>query len=105
MYDEYVRTYQANWEGYQRLMRLGIANEAARAVLGFGVYYSGWVTCNARSLMHFLSLRVGKEKPEAMFPSYPQQEIELAALQCEEMLAKGWPLVYRAWVENGRVAP
>jgi thymidylate synthase (FAD) len=103
MFDEYVRTYQANWDGYQRLMRLGIANEAARSVLGFGVYYSGWVTCNARSLMHFLSLRT--HNLAAKYVSYPQQEIELAATQCEQMLADGWPLVYQAWVSNGRVAP
>jgi thymidylate synthase (FAD) len=103
MFDEYVRTYQANWDGYQRLMRLGIANEAARSVLGFGVYYSGWVTANCRSLMHFLSLRT--HNTEAKFVSYPQQEIELAASQCEQMLANGWPLTYQAWVSNGRVAP
>lgn len=103
MFDEYVATYQANWDGYNRLMKLGIANEAARSVLGFGIYYSGWVTVNCRSLMHFLSLRT--HDMTAKFPSYPQQEIELAAQQCEVMLKEGWPIVHEAFCRNGRVAP
>lgn len=103
MFDEYTKTYQGNWDGYQRLMRLGIANEAARSVLGFGVYYSGWVTTNSRALMNFLSLRT--HDMSATFPSYPQQEIELAALQCESILKEGWPIVHKAFCDNGRVAP
>jgi thymidylate synthase (FAD) len=41
----------------------------------------------------------------AMFPSYPQAEIEEAARQLEELVATLWPLAYRAWNRNGRVAP
>src|SRR3954471_22970447 len=45
--------YTAAWKVYQRHGSRNIANEVARANLGFGVYYSGWVTANPRSLMHF----------------------------------------------------
>jgi thymidylate synthase (FAD) len=95
--------YLYNWSYYRSLLGMGVANEVARAVLGFGVYYSGWVTVNPRSLMMFLSLRT--HEPAARFVSYPQAEIEQAARVAEKALAAGWPLTYRAFVKNGRVAP
>jgi thymidylate synthase (FAD) len=42
---------------YQDMLSNGIAREVARAVLPVGLYSSMYATCNARSLMHFLSLR------------------------------------------------
>jgi thymidylate synthase (FAD) len=96
-------TYQEAWGRYRSLVGDGVASEVARAVLGFGVYYSGWVSCNPRSLMAFLALRT--HDPRAAVPSYPQAEIEEAARQCEEALKAGWPLVWRAFNECGRVAP
>jgi thymidylate synthase (FAD) len=95
--------YKAAWDVYERRIKRGIANEVARAVLGFGVYYSGWVTCNPRSLMSFLSLRT--HDPNAKFVSYPQVEIEEAARACEKILAEYWPLTYESFCANGRVAP
>lgn len=95
--------YAASWFRYQRMLRRGIASEVARTTLPFGVYYSGWVSCNPRSLMHFLSLRT--QNPQAETPSYPQAEIEEAARACEEVFRVGWPLTWRAWNECGRVAP
>lgn len=95
--------YQEAWQRYETLIKSNIANEVARAVLGFGVYYSGWVTVNPRSLLSFLSLRT--HDANAKFVSYPQAEIEEAARACEKIFAEGWPLTYRAYVDNGRVAP
>ncbi len=98
-----ARAYLSSWDEYQRLLAIRVAPEVARAVLGFGVYYSGWVTCNPRSLMSFLSLRT--YDLAAKYVSYPQAEIEEAARACEECLKIGWPITHAAFVECGRVAP
>lgn len=95
--------YQESWKRYNYMISARIANEVARSVLGFGVYYSGWVTCNPRSLMSFLSLRT--HDASAKFVSYPQSEIEEAARAAESVLAEGWPITYAAFVKNGRVGP
>ena len=98
------KSYEASYEKYSYLLTQDIAKEVARAVLPVAIFSSCWVTTNPRALMHFLSLRT--HEPEgARFISYPQAEIEQAARGCEEILKEGWPLVYKAWVENGRVAP
>lgn len=41
----------------------------------------------------------------ALFPSYPQAEIEEVATVLEEVLKQGWPHTYEAFVTGGRVAP
>jgi len=88
---------------YHTEVSAGIANEVARRLLPVSIYSSCWVTCNPRSLMHFLSLRTHEQ--DATFTSYPQAEIEEAARVCEDMLRAGWPLTYAAFNEFGRVAP
>jgi thymidylate synthase (FAD) len=62
-----------------------------------------YATCNARALMHFLSLRTKRE--ESSYPSFPQREIEMVAEQMEEHFAHAMPLTHAAWNRNGRVAP
>lgn len=91
------------YAAYCRAIQNGIALEVARTVLSSNVYFSGWVTCNPRSLMNFLSLR--REEKKAMFISHPQQEIEEPAISMEAFFAKQWPLTYKSYVKNGRVAP
>lgn len=97
------RVARFQWLAYRLLLSLGVANEVARHVLGFSIYYSGWVTTNPRSLMAFISLRTHHQ--EATYVSYPAAEIEEAAIQAEELLKQGWPLTWKAFVANGRVAP
>ena len=65
----YVEAYAA----YEDLTSMGTAKEVARACLPVGTYSSMYATCNARSLMHFLSLRTKHEY--STIPSYPQYEI------------------------------
>lgn len=101
--NDMIVAYSAAWNAYRFMIANGIANEVARAVLGFGVYYSGWVTCNPRSLMSFISLRT--HDPSAKFVSYPQAETEEAARAAEKFLAEGWPITYKSFCANGRVAP
>jgi len=95
--------YAFAYTTYQHLLDAGYAKEVARACLPVAIYSSCWVTCNPRSLMAFLSLRT--HDPKAAFVSYPQAEIESAARVAERFLAEGWPLTYRAFVDNGRVGP
>lgn len=97
-------SYATAYHYYEQNLALGIDPGLARDCLPVGIYSGCWVTCNPRSLMAFLSLRTC-ELEAATFVSYPLWEIELAARACEEMFAEGWPLAYRAWTNNGRVAP
>jgi thymidylate synthase (FAD) len=88
---------------YQDRLKRGYAKEVARMSLGVNVYTKMYATCNARSLMAFLSLRTNV--PEATFPSTPMWEIEAAAKMTEATLKTLFPITYNAWVEFGRVAP
>ncbi len=95
--------YECSYQQYARLVNDGFAKEAARSVLPVGTYSSMYVTVNPRSCMAFLSLRT--HEPEATFVSYPQAEIEEAARKIEEIFSQYWPATYKAFVDNGRVAP
>lgn len=96
-------SYEVAYARYLDNLGLGIDPGLARDCLPVGIYSSCWVTCNPRSLMAFLSLRV--HDPSATFVSYPLYEIDVAARSCEAMLAGGWPITHRAFVSNGRVGP
>lgn len=91
------------WQSYQRQLARGCAREVARGVLGTGIYSKMHATCNPRSLMHFLSLRVYDAR--AAHPSFALWEIEQAARKLEAMFERHWPITYKAFAENGRAAP
>ncbi|MEV6982089.1 FAD-dependent thymidylate synthase [Sphaerisporangium sp. NPDC051017] len=99
MEDSYRRSYEA----YQEMLKAGVAREVARAVLPVGLFSSMYATCNARSLMHFLSLRTKDER--ATVPSFPQREIEMVAEKMEAIWAGLMPLTHAAFNAAGRVAP
>ncbi|WP_328377016.1 FAD-dependent thymidylate synthase [Streptomyces sp. NBC_00440] len=88
---------------YKRLLDLEVAREVARMVLPVNLYTSFYATCNARSLMHFLSLRTQDETSK--FPSFPQREIEMVAARMEDFLHFNMPETWQAFQSNGRVAP
>lgn len=96
-----VDSYSKAWETYTKILEQG--PEIARAVLPVATYSRCWVTCNPRSLMHFLSLRV--HSPSSKFETFPQYEIQEAALACEEALKIGWPITYASFVKHGRCGP
>jgi thymidylate synthase (FAD) len=103
-----TESYQASYTAYETLLgedekHPRFDRGVARACLPVGIYASCWVTCNPRSLMHFLSLRTHHE--DATYVSYPLWEIEIAAGIAEKFLAEGWPITYEAYVGNGRVSP
>lgn len=91
------------YRAYQDMLRAGVAREVARGVLPVATYSSMYATCNARSLMAFLSLRTKRE--DARFPSYPQREIELVGEAMEAEWARLMPLTHAAFDANGRVSP
>ncbi len=93
----------SQYDSYQNRLNRGIAKEVARMSLGVNIYSKMYATCNARSLMAFLSLRTNE--PTATFPSTPMWEIEAAARMTEDAFRWLFPITYAAWVEFGRVAP
>lgn len=101
--DIMAKSYDSAYWDYQQLLKAGVAREVARSVLPVGLFSSMYVTCNARSLMHFLGLRT--THPDAKVPSFPQREIEMVAEQMESAWAELMPLTYAAFNANGRVAP
>lgn len=98
-----VASYRLAYETYQTALAAGVAKEVARLALPVSIYTEMWATCNARSLMAFLSLRT--KEATSMFPSYPQWEIEQVARQMEAAFAELFPLTYKAFNDNGRVCP
>ena len=96
-------SYRQSYEAYQSMLADGVAREVARAVLPVGLFSSMYATCNARSLMHFLSLRTKDDR--AKVPSFPQREIEMVAEKMEREWAALMPLTHAAFNEHGRVAP
>lgn len=91
------------WNEYDLMIKQGIANEVARMVLPLNIMTSMYATCNARSLMHFLSLRT--QDARATFTSRPQLEIQYVARKMEDIFARLFPVTYAAFNDNGRVAP
>lgn len=95
--------YKEAYVRYETLLHDGVAREVARMCLPVATFTSFYATCNARSLMHFLSLRT--QDPLATVPSFPQREIEVVAEQMEELWAGTMPVTRAAFDTHGRVAP
>ncbi|GAA5050501.1 thymidylate synthase (FAD) [Thermocatellispora tengchongensis] len=95
--------YRQAYSAYREMLEAGVAREVARAVLPVGLFSTMYATCNARSLMHFLSLRTKSE--DAKVPSFPQREIEMVAEKMEALWAGLMPITHAAFVANGRVSP
>ncbi len=88
---------------YEWMLLTGVAREVARMCLPVNTFSTAFVTCNARSLMHFLSLRT--RRSHSLFPSFPQREIEMVAEQYEQAFASAMPLTFEAFNDAGRVCP
>ena len=101
--DAYFIAISTAWQQYNRMLDGGIAREVARGVLNEAILSTMYITCNPRSLMHYLSLRTKDERAEKK--SYPQWEIEQVARQLEAEFAKLMPITYEAFNDYGRVAP
>jgi thymidylate synthase (FAD) len=96
-------SYEVSYANYTDNLDMGFDPGLARDCLPVGIYSSCWVSCNARSLMAFLSLRT--HDPDAAKVSYPLYEIEVASRKVEALFAQQMPLTYKAFCDNGRQAP
>ena len=85
-----------SYRAYRDLLYMGVAKELARVVLPVSMYTQFYWTVNARALMNFLSLRNAETA---------QRDIQMYAKDVEEHFAKTMPHTYKAWINNGRVAP
>lgn len=81
---------------YRRLLDMGVAPQQARVVLPVGMYKEQVWTCNARSLMHFLSLRMDKNA---------QSDIRAFAHAAYRLAAMVLPATMKDFAERGFVAP
>lgn len=101
--DATTTAYTSAYAEYQRMLAAGVARELARVVLPVAVYSSVYASCNARSLMHFLSLRTNRQ--DATYVSHPQREVEVVAEAMEMEFARLMPLTHGAFERYGRVSP
>lgn len=91
-----AQSHNNAYETYAKLLLLGVAKEVARTVLPLASQTEFYASCNARSLMHFISLRAD---PTA------QAEIRWFANQMDGILKEQMPETHAAFVEFGRIAP
>lgn len=91
-----ANSYEHAWRTYQDLLTQGVAKELARSVLPLGIYTEFYWTVNARSLMNFLSLRLGEDA---------QYEIRQFAAAVETFFEQKMPITYDFWKENNKIAP
>jgi thymidylate synthase (FAD) len=84
------------YKHYQDLLEAGIAKEQARIVLPLNTYTEFYFSCNARSLMNFLELRMASS---AMY------EIRAYAEALYELWAEVMPATAEAFEYNGFIAP
>jgi thymidylate synthase (FAD) len=80
------------YKAYCEMLEFDVAKEVAREILPLNIYSSAYVTMNAKH-------------EDSRFPSYPQFEISQVADQYEAIFAELMPDTYKAFVDNGRVAP
>lgn len=75
---------------YQRLLRLGVANEVARSVLPVGQYTAFYITGNLVAWLSLLEKRTG-------VVGHPQAEAKQLARQAKDILTDIYPNVIREW--------
>lgn len=103
VHDALCEVAELAYAKYEHLIGKGIAKEVARMCLPVNIFSSMYVTCNARSLMAFLSLRTKSDL--SVYKSFPQREIEMVAEKMELEFSRAMPLTYAAFNTHGRVCP
>lgn len=88
--------YAIAWDRYQVQLDLGIAPEVARLCLPMATYSTMIATCNARSLMNFVNLRMTTKA---------QFEIRVYAQAMYDIFSQVMPVTCRAFYDNNLIAP
>ncbi|HBB66867.1 MAG: FAD-dependent thymidylate synthase [Elusimicrobia bacterium GWA2_56_46] len=89
----YVKSLDASYAAYRRLLESGVAREMARMVLPVAQYTQFHWTVNARSLMNFLSLRMD---------SHAQSEIREYAGAIAEIFKARMPWTWEAFLKTNK---
>lgn len=97
---EQMAAIASAWTSYRAQLDAGVAKEVARMALPLSIYSMAYVTMNVRAITNFLSLRTKRE--DAIFPSFPQREIEMVAEQMEDIVMSLFPVTMDLWNDNGR---
>lgn len=103
MKSSFMAAARESWSEYRLMLHNGIAKEVARMVLPLNLISTMVVAMNPRALMNFLSLRVRGENTK--YPTFPMWEIEQLGEQYEQKFSALFPLTWKAFDENGRIAP
>ena len=103
--EQLAYSYRRAYHSYEWLLANGISKEVARMCLPVSIYSSMYATCNARSLMAFLSLRQRHSEDEAAYPSKPMKEINIVADKMEAIFKEAMPMTHTAFVNHKYVAP
>lgn len=86
-----AEAYEQCWNGYQSLLRGGIAREVARDTLPVSTMTQFYATANPRNIMQFLELRTA---PEALW------EIRMVANAIDNLFARSMPVTHAAFKEG-----
>lgn len=84
------------YETYKMALDMGVAKEQARFLLPLNIYSEMFWSCNARSLMSFLSLRNNIKA---------QMEIRSYAQVLEDIFSEIMPVTAQSFIDNGRICP
>jgi thymidylate synthase (FAD) len=84
------------FQTYEQLLDMGVAKEQARMVLPLNLYTKFYMTCNARGLMNFLSLRAAEDA---------QWEIRQYANAVVDIFEQRMPITAKAWRLNNFIVP
>jgi thymidylate synthase (FAD) len=97
---DYIRSVEdisrRSYKAYEDAISSGVAKELARIMLPLNLYTEIRWTANARSLMHFLSLRNSE---------YAQFEIRKYAQALEDIFSHYMPTVHKAFLDYERRKP
>lgn len=91
---------QSAWDDYEYLLERGVSRELSRAVLPTNIFTEIRMTVNLLSLMNILQLRIDWGS-DAAKPSHPQYEIEQVATYMYWHFNNAFPVVSKAFAENG----
>lgn len=106
--NEYKRALEHAYERYNKMLEAGVCREQARAILPVATYTEFIYTCNLRSLMNFLQLRLGhgaqaeiREYAKALLQlALPKFPIALAAWRKKYLTGEQWEDQLKEWTEQ-----
>jgi thymidylate synthase (FAD) len=83
-----IQSYRDAMSSYERLIKLGVGREQARAVLPVSLYTQFYATVNLHNLLHFITLRED---------AHAQQEIQVYGTALRSIVSPIVPWTIEAW--------